>query len=160
MRHGSRAGTGVSDARAPVTPSPAEKATEHLEKQLLPTSVGTGSSKTRGRMRPSWSRNSCWGEPSCAQPVLGMPMHRAQLSVGGHQTSGAAGRLGDTRRSGVTEQQPEHACPHPTLSLHPQIVVFDQENFQGRQMEFTAECLNLADRGFDRVRSVIVTSGP
>ncbi|NXD31578.1 CRBB1 protein, partial [Spelaeornis formosus] len=41
-----------------------------------------------------------------------------------------------------------------------QIVVFDQENFQGRQMEFNAECLNLADRGFDRVRSVIVTSGP
>lgn len=67
---------------------------------------------------------------------------------------------GDTRSSGVTQQQPEHACPHPTLSLHPQIVVFDQENFQGRQMEFTAECLNLADRGFDRVRSVIVTSGP
>lgn len=63
----------------------------------------------------------------------------------------------------VTQHQPalpEHACPHPTLSLHPQIVVFDQENFQGRQMEFTAECLNLADRGFDRVRSVIVTSGP
>ncbi|NWY04060.1 CRBB1 protein, partial [Nothoprocta ornata] len=40
------------------------------------------------------------------------------------------------------------------------VVVFDQENFQGRQMEFTGECLNLADRGFDRVRSVIVTSGP
>uniref|UniRef100_A0A8C0IDF7 Beta-crystallin B1 n=1 Tax=Bubo bubo TaxID=30461 RepID=A0A8C0IDF7_BUBBB len=41
-----------------------------------------------------------------------------------------------------------------------EIVVFDQENFQGRQMEFTSECLNLGDRGFDRVRSVIVTSGP
>ncbi|XP_010010536.1 PREDICTED: beta-crystallin B1 [Nestor notabilis] len=41
-----------------------------------------------------------------------------------------------------------------------QIIVFDQENFQGRQMEFTTECLNLGDRGFDRVRSVIVTSGP
>uniref|UniRef100_A0A8D0L5B6 Beta-crystallin B1 n=1 Tax=Sphenodon punctatus TaxID=8508 RepID=A0A8D0L5B6_SPHPU len=41
-----------------------------------------------------------------------------------------------------------------------QIVVFDQENFQGKQMEFTAECLNLGDRGFDRVRSIIVPSGP
>ncbi|XP_032055262.1 beta-crystallin B1 [Aythya fuligula] len=40
------------------------------------------------------------------------------------------------------------------------ITVFEQENFQGRQMEFTAECLNLADCGFERVRSVIVSSGP
>ncbi|KFV08673.1 PREDICTED: beta-crystallin B1, partial [Pterocles gutturalis] len=40
------------------------------------------------------------------------------------------------------------------------IIVFEKENFQGRQMEFTAECLNLGDHGFDRVRSVIVTSGP
>ncbi|XP_067163049.1 beta-crystallin B1 [Apteryx mantelli] len=40
------------------------------------------------------------------------------------------------------------------------MVVFEQENFQGRQMEFTGECLNLADRGFDRVRSVIVAAGP
>lgn len=54
----------------------------------------------------------------------------------------------------------ERACPCPTLSPCPQIIVFEQENFQGRQMEFTTECLNLGDRGFDRVRSVIVTSGP
>ncbi|XP_046944087.1 beta-crystallin B1 isoform X1 [Lynx rufus] len=40
------------------------------------------------------------------------------------------------------------------------LVVFEQENFQGRRVEFSGECLNLADRGFDRVRSLIVTSGP
>ncbi|XP_008050249.1 beta-crystallin B1 [Carlito syrichta] len=40
------------------------------------------------------------------------------------------------------------------------LVVFEQENFQGRRVEFSAECLNLGDRGFDRVRSLIVTSGP
>ena len=68
---------------------------------------------------------------------------------------GAVGR--DTQHRPVP---PERACPPPTVSLCPQIVVFDQENFQGRQMEFTSECLNLGDRGFDRVRSVIVTSGP
>lgn len=83
--HCRRAGTGrASDARAPVTPCQAEKGTvqtELLEKQLLPTS----SSNTRCRMRPFWSRNSCWRKPSRAQPVLGMPMHRAQLSTGGHQ---------------------------------------------------------------------------
>lgn len=56
---------------------------------------------------------------------------------------------------------PYGARPSPShLSLCPQIIVFEQENFQGRQMEFTTECPNLADRGFDRVRSVIVTSGP
>uniref|UniRef100_A0A7N5P6V6 Beta-crystallin B1 n=2 Tax=Ailuropoda melanoleuca TaxID=9646 RepID=A0A7N5P6V6_AILME len=42
----------------------------------------------------------------------------------------------------------------------PQLVVFEQENFQGRRAEFSGECLNLGDRGFDRVRSLIVTSGP
>ncbi|XP_004479143.1 beta-crystallin B1 [Dasypus novemcinctus] len=40
------------------------------------------------------------------------------------------------------------------------LVVFEQENFQGRRMEFSGECLNLGDRGFDRVRSVIVSAGP
>ncbi|KAJ1073877.1 hypothetical protein K5549_007115 [Capra hircus] len=41
-----------------------------------------------------------------------------------------------------------------------QLVVFEQENFQGRRVEFSGECLNLGDRGFERVRSIIVTSGP
>lgn len=41
-----------------------------------------------------------------------------------------------------------------------QLVVFEQENFQGRRVEFSGECLNLGDRGFERVRSLIVTSGP
>ncbi|EHH20108.1 beta-crystallin B1 [Macaca nemestrina] len=40
------------------------------------------------------------------------------------------------------------------------LVVFEQENFQGRRGEFSGECLNLGDRGFDRVRSIIVSSGP
>ncbi|KAL4698019.1 hypothetical protein H8957_001043 [Semnopithecus entellus] len=40
------------------------------------------------------------------------------------------------------------------------LVVFEQENFQGRRLEFSGECLNLGDRGFDRVRSIIVSSGP
>uniref|UniRef100_A0A8C8S7S4 Beta-crystallin B1 n=1 Tax=Pelusios castaneus TaxID=367368 RepID=A0A8C8S7S4_9SAUR len=40
------------------------------------------------------------------------------------------------------------------------IVLFEQENFQGRQMELTNECLNLGDRGFDRVRSAVVSTGP
>ncbi|XP_067396032.1 beta-crystallin B1 [Emydura macquarii macquarii] len=41
-----------------------------------------------------------------------------------------------------------------------QITIFDQENFQGKQMELTNECQNLGERGFERVRSVIVGTGP
>ncbi|XP_064424052.1 beta-crystallin B1 isoform X2 [Latimeria chalumnae] len=40
------------------------------------------------------------------------------------------------------------------------IIIFEQENFQGRHMEFMNECVNLCDRGFDRVRSVIIECGP
>uniref|UniRef100_G1PPA2 Beta-crystallin B1 n=1 Tax=Myotis lucifugus TaxID=59463 RepID=G1PPA2_MYOLU len=40
------------------------------------------------------------------------------------------------------------------------LVVFELENFQGPQVEFSRECLNPGDRGFDGVRSLIVTSGP
>ncbi|EAW59730.1 crystallin beta B1 [Homo sapiens] len=40
------------------------------------------------------------------------------------------------------------------------LVVFELENFQGRRAEFSGECSNLADRGFDRVRSIIVSAGP
>ncbi|XP_075048476.1 beta-crystallin B1 [Mixophyes fleayi] len=40
------------------------------------------------------------------------------------------------------------------------VIIFEQENFQGRHMELLNECVNLGERGFDRVRSVIVDSGP
>ncbi|XP_061732175.1 beta-crystallin B1 isoform X3 [Nerophis ophidion] len=40
------------------------------------------------------------------------------------------------------------------------IMLFDQENFQGRMVELQSECVNICDRGLDRVRSLIVDSGP
>ncbi|XP_007525345.2 beta-crystallin B1 [Erinaceus europaeus] len=46
----------------------------------------------------------------------------------------------------------------PSMSYR--LVAFEQENFQGRRVEFLGECLNLGDRGFDHVRSLIVTAGP
>uniref|UniRef100_A0A8C9P8N9 Beta-crystallin B1 n=1 Tax=Spermophilus dauricus TaxID=99837 RepID=A0A8C9P8N9_SPEDA len=50
---------------------------------------------------------------------------------------------------------------HSRLEEHTKkLVVFEQENFQGRRVEFSGECLNLGDRGFERVRSLIVASGP
>lgn len=38
--------------------------------------------------------------------------------------------------------------------------VYDQENFQGRCIEITAECVNVCDMGMDRVRSLRVECGP
>nr|XP_020480793.1 beta-crystallin B1-like isoform X2 [Monopterus albus] len=40
------------------------------------------------------------------------------------------------------------------------IMLFDQENFQGRRTEVQNECMNVCDRGMDRVRSIIVECGP
>ncbi|CAI5667801.1 beta-crystallin B1 [Oreochromis niloticus] len=40
------------------------------------------------------------------------------------------------------------------------IMLFDQENFQGRMIEVQNECMNVCDRGMDRVRSIIVECGP
>lgn len=48
------------------------------------------------------------------------------------------------------------------LDLHflLQMMLFDQENFQGRMMEIYNECMNICDHGIDRVRSIIVECGP
>ena len=41
-----------------------------------------------------------------------------------------------------------------------QLMMFDQENFQGRMIEVTNEVMNVCDRGMDKVRSIIVDCGP
>ncbi|XP_072921999.1 beta-crystallin B1 [Hemitrygon akajei] len=40
------------------------------------------------------------------------------------------------------------------------IFIYEQENFQGRFMEFSSECVNLCEQNFDRVGSVRVNCGP
>lgn len=48
-----------------------------------------------------------------------------------------------------------------SLSLFaPQMFVFDQENFQGRMVEISNECMNVCEMGMDRVRSLRVECGP
>ena len=42
----------------------------------------------------------------------------------------------------------------------PQLHVFEQENFQGRTVEISTECVNVCELGIDRVRSLRVESGP
>ncbi|KAF5911654.1 hypothetical protein HPG69_015630 [Diceros bicornis minor] len=39
------------------------------------------------------------------------------------------------------------------------ITIYDQENFQGKRMEFTSSCPNVSERSFDNVRSLKVESG-
>lgn len=38
--------------------------------------------------------------------------------------------------------------------------LYEQENFQGRAMEITGECMNVCDVGMDKVRSLRVECGP
>ena len=40
-----------------------------------------------------------------------------------------------------------------------QITVYDQENFQGKRMEFTASFQNIMECGFDNIRSLKVECG-
>uniref|UniRef100_G3QIP2 Crystallin beta A1 n=1 Tax=Gorilla gorilla gorilla TaxID=9595 RepID=G3QIP2_GORGO len=53
------------------------------------------------------------------------------------------------------------AQTNPTSgSLGPwKITIYDQENFQGKRMEFTSSCPNVSERSFDNVRSLKVESG-
>ncbi|KAH0511546.1 Beta-crystallin A3 [Microtus ochrogaster] len=43
--------------------------------------------------------------------------------------------------------------------LRESITIYDQENFQGKRMEFTSSCPNVSERSFDNVRSLKVECG-
>lgn len=38
--------------------------------------------------------------------------------------------------------------------------LYEQENFQGRVLEITGECMSVCDVGMDKVRSLRVECGP
>ncbi|XP_007900107.1 beta-crystallin B3 [Callorhinchus milii] len=40
------------------------------------------------------------------------------------------------------------------------LTIYELENFQGRKVEFTGECLNLGEKGFEKVGSIQVENGP
>nr|XP_014424042.1 beta-crystallin A3 [Pelodiscus sinensis] len=46
-----------------------------------------------------------------------------------------------------------------TTSAQQGLTAYDQENFQGKKMEFTSACSNTVERGFDTVRSLKVDCG-
>ncbi|CAB1417608.1 unnamed protein product [Pleuronectes platessa] len=49
----------------------------------------------------------------------------------------------------------------PSMGTAPffKVTVFEQEHFQGKNMEFTSECSNINDCGLDNIRSIRVESG-
>lgn len=52
-------------------------------------------------------------------------------------------------------------CTDSSVCIAPlQMYVFDQENFQGRMIEISNECMNVCEMGMDRVRSLRVECGP
>ncbi|KAM8991731.1 beta-crystallin A3, partial [Ara ararauna] len=50
-------------------------------------------------------------------------------------------------------------APLPREPTSAGITVYDQENFQGKRMEFTSACPNIMECGFDNIRSVKVECG-
>lgn len=46
------------------------------------------------------------------------------------------------------------------LFLLLQIIIFEQENFQGRSQELSGPCPNLKETGMDKTGSVLVQAGP
>ncbi|XP_019362901.1 PREDICTED: beta-crystallin B1 [Gavialis gangeticus] len=120
---------------------------------------------------PGPKRDSAWHLWDCPWP--------ANLLCSATRQPGAAPAMSDTTKpaapsQAVNDKDKAVLAPAPVADPIPvsnskgedsalegfSIVVFEQENFQGKKMEFTAECLNLGERGFDRVRSVIINSGP
>ncbi|KAM9438183.1 beta-crystallin A4-like isoform 1-T1 [Salvelinus alpinus] len=61
------------------------------------------------------------------------------------------------RRASKQDNKMTHHCTK--FSGHWKIIVFDEECFQGRRHEFTSECCNVMEFGFETVRSLRVESG-
>lgn len=64
----------------------------------------------------------------------------------------------------INKQTNKLKCFYVSASAHMppfplQIIVFDEECFQGRRHEFTSECCNVMEFGFETVRSLRVESG-
>uniref|UniRef100_A0A8C0N151 Crystallin beta A1 n=2 Tax=Canis lupus familiaris TaxID=9615 RepID=A0A8C0N151_CANLF len=57
------------------------------------------------------------------------------------------------------ETQMAQTNPMPGSAGPWKITIYDQENFQGKRMEFTSSCPNVSERSFDNVRSLKVECG-
>nr|XP_020852319.1 beta-crystallin B2 [Phascolarctos cinereus] len=57
----------------------------------------------------------------------------------------------------ASDYQTQSSKPQP---LNPKIVIFEQENFQGRSHELSGPCSNLKETGMEKAASILVQSGP
>ncbi|CAB1417609.1 unnamed protein product [Pleuronectes platessa] len=72
------------------------------------------------------------------------------MSAGGEKSKSASQTDGKAAQNKMSEMG----------MMSYKMCVYDQENFQGRCIEITGECMNVCDMGMDRVRSLRVDSGP
>ncbi|KAK5900315.1 hypothetical protein CgunFtcFv8_025281 [Champsocephalus gunnari] len=78
------------------------------------------------------------------------------------QTAKSASSQGN-RRQGQGRPPCRHQQGHQDRRARHGVLQNDdvrQENFQGKMIEVQNECMNVCDRGMDRVRSIIVECGP
>ncbi|XP_068937864.1 beta-crystallin B2 isoform X2 [Petaurus breviceps papuanus] len=85
-------------------------------------------------------------------PVSGLMASRTGWPASGSSTEPPI--LSDTMAS---DYQTQSSKPQP---LNPKIVIFEQENFQGRSHELSGPCSNLKETGMEKAASILVQSGP
>ncbi|XP_042274664.1 beta-crystallin B1 [Thunnus albacares] len=65
-----------------------------------------------------------------------------------------------SKTSSQTDGKAAQSKKSETGMMSYKMYVYDQENFQGRMIEISNECMNVCELGMDRVRSLRVECGP
>lgn len=101
--------------------------------------------------------------PSPTSSILGTPPLPRPYLKRSHQASGAwCDSLGWHTSQAIGLSLVflmYHVLAHLPHLIPFQITIYDQENFQGKRMEFTSSCPNVSERSFDNVRSLKVECG-
>ncbi|XP_061580880.1 beta-crystallin B3-like [Cololabis saira] len=87
------------------------------------------------------------------QPQPSPPLHAhttTVMSAGGDKAKPSSQPDGKAAQNKMSEMS----------GMSYKMSVYDQENFQGRVIEITSECVNVCEMGMDRVRSLRVECGP
>ncbi|XP_053273457.1 LOW QUALITY PROTEIN: crystallin, beta B1, like 2 [Pleuronectes platessa] len=105
---------------------------------------------------PAYKSHKGLGALSHRPPVPAQSLHfyahtaTVIMSAGGEKSKSASQTDGKAAQNKMSEMG----------MMSYKMCVYDQENFQGRCIEITGECMNVCDMGMDRVRSLRVDSGP
>ncbi|XP_069778465.1 beta-crystallin B1-like [Narcine bancroftii] len=65
-----------------------------------------------------------------------------------------------SQTSPMAERRSQQPKKHEAGMGSYNMFVYERENFQGRCLEFSGECMNLCDAGFERVGSIRIDRGP